>query len=556
MTQLPITRTSLITAPGDDGTYAKRGFGIDTTQTALGRLPASAVGDNDGFEDPQGLQLGKPEFRKLTTLSLKLETKTAGRKPILLAGRLNGSKITRSIIVSCTRDDSDGEVDLSADVDLDATREFQIDIKSPNGHFTRMIVRLQRDQNGAYWLNVRANPSSLRTGYNAHGVAFEGVKWSEERARLLRTPFDMLRRLLREVDPKFDWAPETGKRIKHLLFKACPIQVFTYMSTAPFSPDQWLGFLRVVLSCPLGNCEGHYCLLTDLLGIEVDAKLVGGPVQSLLLKFRKDGRIVLSVNLYDKDAAAAVEAARNDIEVGDAATRAFLKNNIRVDVTLHDAALRDLVGEAQLGNKTQAVLTAALFNQAVGVLNTRKGTSGRRFAQWLLHYIFDEQLPLLRLLNYRPSLVGKTRAVLADYNPAAVKVFDEWREHGFNFCPDANGRISFEQFATRWAKSSVDRPVARTTSRKARETGLDLDLPLEACNALFNLRHVFDLKAKDRDALAVAIETGDHEAVLRLMDRSGANSTVTIGKVRQMFVKMIESAHVPAVLIAPPKPAE
>ena len=50
----------------------------------------------------------------------------------------------------------------------------------------------------------------------------------------------------------------------------------------------------------------------------------------------------------------------------------------------------------------QAVLTAALFNRAVGVLNTGKGKSGKRFAQWLLHYIFDEQLPLLRLLFLKP----------------------------------------------------------------------------------------------------------------------------------------------------------
>ena len=547
-----MVRTTLITTPD-----AKRGFGIDTTQTALGRLPASAVGalGDDTIEDALGLKLGRPEFRKLTKLMLKLERKTADRKPILLAGRGNGSRITHQIIVRCTRDDSNGDVDPSGGINLQATREFQVDVKSANGHFSRMIVRLQRDNNGIYWLNNRANPSTLHAGYNAHGVAFEGVKRAAERARLLRTPFDFLRRLLREVDPKFDWTPETGDRIKRLLFKACPIQLFTYMSTAPFSPDQWLGFLRVVLSCPLGNGAGDYCVLTDLLGIEVDAKLVRGPVQSLLLKFVKDGRIVLSVNLYDKDAAAAVEAARTGIQVADAATRAFLKQHIRVDVTLHDAALRDLIGEAKLGNKDQVVLTAALFNRAVGVLNRREGKSRKRFEQWLLHYIFDTQLPLLRLLNYRRSLVDKTRAVLADYDPAAVKVFDEWRGHGFSYSADGGGRISFERFATTWAKSKVERSMARTIRRKARETGLDLDLPLEACHALFNLRHVFDLNAEDREALVVATETGDHEATLRLMDKSGANSAATIGKVQQMFVKMIESAHVPAILIGAPKPA-
>ena len=526
---------------------AIRAFGIDTTQTALGRLPSSV---DDTESEGQGLQLGKPEFHRVARLMQEAEKSSAARKPFRLSARINGSKIAHAVSVKCIRDDGQ-----DAD-DLNATREYQTDIKSANGHCTSMFVRLQCDQNGAYWLNNRANPSSLLNGYNAFGVALGGYEPAEERARLLRTPFNLLRRLLREVDPKFGWERETSRRIKNLLFKACPIQVFTYMDTAPIAPDQWLGFLRVVLGCPLGNGEGHYCLLTDLLGIEVDAKLAGGPVQSLLIKFRTNGRIVLSVNLYDKNAAATGEAAMTGAQVGDAKTREFLRQHVRVDVTLHDGALRDLIGEAKLGNKDKAVLTAAAFNEAVGVLDAGKGKSGRRFVSWLLYYIFDQRLSLLRLLNYRPSLVDKTRTVLAGYNPVAVKVFDEWREHGFRFQPGGHGTVSFDQFAMNWARSPVDRPIARTMRRKARETGLDLDIPLAAYDALFTMRHYFDLVAKDRAALAVALEVEDRKAIARLMDRSRGNSTVTMRKIGQMFVKMIEGAHVPAATLPPPGPVE
>ena len=134
---------------------AIRAFGIDTTQTALGRLPSS---DDTGSEG-QGLQLGKPEFHRIVRLMQKAEKSSAERKPFRLSARINGSKIAHAVSVKSIRDDGH-----DAD-DLNATREYQTDIKSANGHCTSMFVRLQCDQNGAYWLNNRANPSSLLNGY-------------------------------------------------------------------------------------------------------------------------------------------------------------------------------------------------------------------------------------------------------------------------------------------------------------------------------------------------------------------------------------------------------
>ena len=528
----------------------KRSFGIDTSQLAIGRQASSSEDGPAASEEGVGLKLSEKEHGRITKLMQKaVETSQSG-EPFQLAGKINGSRITHTIRVSCTRGVGEDAADGTA------TREFRMDIKCANGQHTAIILRLQRDKNGSFWLNLRANPSSLINGYNALGVALNGMSPNDERGRLLRTPFEVLRRLLREVDPKFEWEPETKARIKKLLFKACPVQVFTYMATAPFALDQWLGYLRAVLSCPLGNGDGGYCLLADLLGIELDSRARGGPVQGLLLRFMKHGRVELSVNLYDKIAAARVDAAKTNSEVGDAKVRDFLSKHVRVDATLHDAVLRELMAEAKLGSKDTVLLTADMFNRAVGVLNRGKGKSGQKFVPWLLNYIFDDRLPLLSLLQYRPGLVDKVRVDLADYNADAAAVFDEWRKLGFRFVPDAavggsdpTSGVTFEQFATRWARVMVKRQVARTISNKAREAGLDLDIPLAAYDGLFALTHFFDLAPDDRRAFAVALEKGDQKVVWRLMQRSRGNSKVTIGKVHQTLMKMIAGAHVPATKV-------
>ena len=549
--------TMLITTPA-----LRRGFGIDTTQTAIGRLPA-----HEDTED-QSLTLSLSEFDQITELLTEACTATA-TKPVSLSTPFKNANLLHKMRVRSTSDLSNSE-------NLSVPREFEIDILCETTHHTRMIVRLQQDRNGSCWLNIRANPSSLINGYNAFAVAIEGVSARDELGRVLRLPFRVFAMLLREMNPVFRWEKETAKRIKKLLFKACPVQVFTYMDPTPFSSAQLLGFLRIVLSCPLGDGQGGsategrpgsaYGLLGDLLGIQIDARLVGGlTVQTLLLRIHRGGEQAVSANFYDKHAEATNEAAARNVIPGEAETRRFLSQNLRVDVTMHAPALRELQAEAGIARRGSAVLTAARFRRAIRVLDRGKGKSGKPFEQWLLNYIFDECLPLLRLLNYRPSLLDEVRAKLAmGKNGAEMRspdglrssmLFDEWLARGFEFERDGR-RLSFEQFAQHFANNRVSRQGARTIRNKAWAWGLDLDLPLVACNAIFNIRHVIDLDRADQHALAVAFEQCDSEALLRLTQISKANSGRTIADLSGALSTMIASAYVPAVLIGGPKDDE
>jgi hypothetical protein len=317
------------------------------------------------------------------------------------------------------------------------------------------------------------------------------------------------------------------------------------MNPKPFTPPQFNGFLRAVLSCPFGNGAGNFALLTDLIGVEVEAKVPDGPVQTLLLKFMRKGRVEISVNLYDKHAAAVAEAEKSNIALGDDAAVNFLKQNIRVDITLHDAALRALLREAKFVEADSCPLTASMFNRAVTRLNRGKGKTRTTFVQWLLNHIFDDRLALTRMLEYRPTMVEEVRSTLEIYDLKALAVFEEWLDLEVKH----RGSESFEQFAISSAAQPISRHVARTTFSKARKIGLDLDIPLTAYDGLYTMTHYFDLVAADRRALAVALEIDDKKVAWDIMATSRSNAKATIKQVQQVLVDMIANAHVPALRI-------
>ena len=173
-----------------------------------------------------------------------------------------------------------------------------------NKRQTEMQVKLSRDTNGNYWLGVLANPTSRLNGYNAFAVALADTKWHAERRRFVRVPFIVLRRIVQSVDPRFKWHPDTARRIKDLGFRNCPAQVFTYLLTSPFTPQQIMGYMRCVYSTPYKVDGDNSILLCDDLDIEMHCKRGKDGVQTLLFIFRKSGRIVFSVNFYDKFAKA------------------------------------------------------------------------------------------------------------------------------------------------------------------------------------------------------------------------------------------------------------
>jgi hypothetical protein len=567
---------SLIQAP-----TTRRSFGFDTAQYAIGSLPRShggedVRGEGNGHMNELGLRLSRTEYTTITkTLILACDKCDATGQPFVLSSKVNGSRIRYQIdakrissskiaqkpnAVAALRG---GRAGL-AYADVDEVIEFELKVTCPNGRFTPMHVRTQIDRNRNYWLNVRANPSALINGYNAYAVRLGKLKSGAERSLVMQVPFMVLRAMLREVDPQFDWKSGTRDRIKKLQFKLCPVQVFTYLGTGGFTTGQFLGFLRAVLSSPYGDGNKNYGLLADFLGISMDAELSDdGEVQSLLLKFKNDGRIELSVNLYDKLAKAKADAAALQRSVGEEVIREFLGSNIRADITMHDAALGDLAKEAKLGGKGKAPRTAAMFNKAVHTLNLGKGKSGRKFVHWLLHNALDERLSFIRLLSYQPSMLDKARSVTADYNPDAVAVFDEWSRLGFAFRPKADRSdrssgedsarrpVSFEQFAKYHADSPVSRQVARTVRQKLLAIGLDLDIPLAAYDVLYEQSYHWDLPAHHRHTLAVAREKGDAATVARLTKRSRENSEASIRQIGSLVVEMIEGAHAPANRLVP-----
>ena len=520
---------------------AKRPLGIDTTQTAIGRLPQLAA---QQVEAGAELTLSREEYLKVLRVVNRHVKKTQA-KPAAIALDLSGHKVELTIRVS---DRPGDEPDIGV---LDATREYRFDVLCSTLYHTMLLLRMQKDGNGCFWINARMNPTSTALGYNAAAIAIEGVSQTEERARLLRLPYELLDAVLRAADSKFSWSKSTRSRIEALLFKACPIQIFTYIDPQPFSLPQFLGFLRVLLSCPLGDGKGNFSLLADLLGVEVDVRAPGGPVQTFLLRFKSGDRQALSVCLYDKLAAAQADATRAKVEVGDASIKDQLGRLVRVDMTLQEPMVRELFGEAKLN--TKGALTAKNLNEAMRLLNTGKGKSGKKTVVWLLTEIFERRLHLVSLRNFRPSMIDEAREKLKTLKAKAVKVFDEWYEAGFGLRLGTGDRVSFQEFAVKHAQSRVSKQTARTIRKTCLKIGLDLDVPLQAYLAVFNMSFFFNLSDGDREQLAVALEAKDMSNVETLLTKAKSNTSAISVDLGKTLTNMIENASAPAVRIGKKK---
>ena len=343
---ITIEKAPLITTPTE-----RRAFGFDTSQYAIG---AQAREGTSRPENDFGLRLGRAEYVRITEALYKLSAASFSGERLALAKKINGAKIKYWVTVEYVGRDRGRLLQDRAERNLDGPNEFVARIKSANGRDTEMFVRTQKDRNGNFWLNVRANPSSLINGYNAYATAMPGQPRGAERELVLRAPFIVLKALLRKGQADFDWEPATARRIKGLQFKLCPIQIFTYLDTAAFTPERFLGFLRAVLSSPFGDgkaAQGEHRLVADLLGVEVLPKFVNRRIQSLLLVFRRGDCVELSVNLYNKYAKASQDAGVIHTEVGDDSVHQFLSSHLRADITLHKGALGDLMIEAGLGTK-------------------------------------------------------------------------------------------------------------------------------------------------------------------------------------------------------------
>jgi hypothetical protein len=523
---------------------AKRDIGYDTVNNALGKLKGDddrksryklKTCPNDAWRLAEALDAfansGQSQSVNHNMLSMRIEY-------WIYVTKLRGAVIGQS-------SESKTEDFLKAGESL----KYKILVKHNHGRFSEMLVTINRDSNGSYWISVLANPTSLILGYNAFAVAVRGKSRLAERRIMMRVPFAVLRRIVKAQNKSFDWHEDTKERIKDLAFRNCPSQVFTYVDPFPKTPYQLLGFLRAIYSTNYSDRRIHQ-LLCDAIGFEMIPKVTAEGVQTLLFLFRKDGRRTYSFNLYDKSAKAKADAETIKIEIGDESVQSFLSRVVRVDVTIHDQGQREMQLEAQIVESLDtAAITAANYTRAIRIMNQRNGLSGKRFVHWLLDMFFGELLHLWNLLDYKPSKLEAARELLQAYNAEVLAAFNEWASKGFEHFTDTSAKarsVSFEVFLMQHATIKVSRPQARAARKKLLAIGLDPDLPKLAYDAFYNRTFTWDLSPEDHHRLAKSHESGDYERVRAFQKRSRRNTEEVIAEIKTTFNKMVKNAHTPA----------
>lgn len=533
-------KTNLIVA-GD----TVRDIGMDMLSASLGKLSEDSLIKNTSS---YSMQLAPEDCKGVFDGLQKLVRECQRTGQSQLVGYKAGSvKIAYSVEVSMLKEPAGRDASENDPLGKNQMLKVRIVIWHANGRQTEIVVKLNRDRNGYYWLGVIGNPTSLLNKYNAFAVALPNASLHAERRILQRVPFLALRRIIRSVLPTFEWHRDTKQRIKDLAFRNCPAQVFTFMPTLPRKPEQIMGYMRSTYSIPYKAGKHDYRLLCDDLNIEVQTRGQVGELQTLLFLFRKGGRIAWSVSFYNKLAKAEADAEAIKTAVADKKTLEFLAYAVRVDITIHEDGQRDMYHEAGFGTREKAKATADEYCRAIRAMDSGQGLSGKKFVRWMLDFIFDEKLKFWSLLRYSPKRIDKARRLLEPYNKEAAAAFVEWYQKGFEFIPsgDLDG-ISFVQFLEEHAMTRVSRDVARRSRQKLLAMQLDPDIPLRAYDAFYNQTYVWDLEDGDRHKLAKALEAGNDKAVGLLQQAGRLNSVEVIKEIRSAFGKMIEAAHTPA----------
>ncbi|MBU2582288.1 MAG: hypothetical protein KJ622_11265 [Alphaproteobacteria bacterium] len=522
----------------------ERDVGYDTINASMGNLGGA------GSKRPApvfGIMLCPDDALHVVGGLTKLaELGQAQNQEQLVSRKANSHKVDYGVV--CWMVSSDATRRGFDVLPKNGSSKFKLEIRLSNRRTTMMEVKVNRDTNGHYWLSIRANPTSLLNGYNAFAVAIPGRGKHAERRIIMRVVFQVLRAILRSVDAGFEWHADTKGRIKKLAFRICPAQVFTYMIARNMTPAQIIGYLRCVYSVPYSNGK-HHRLLCDDLGIEVQSKAGPDGVETLLLIFRKGGRVTWSVNFYDKLAKAKSDAVVIDLNVGDESVLKFLASAVRVDVTIHEGGQREMQREAKIATLEDAVVTASNYCQAIKIMDAEEGRSGKRFVRWLLDHIFGDLMKLWVLLSYVPSKLEGATKLIEGYNSDAAAGFIEWCHLGFEFVSNdgfSKGEVRFEKFLTDHAERKVSRAVARKARQMLLKFGIDPDIPLRAYDAFYNLTFIWNLSDEDRHKLAEAQETGDDKTASRLRKRSRGNSVELANDITRTFKSMITSAHTPA----------
>lgn len=437
---------------------------------------------------------------------------------------------------------------------------YTLIVKNPDtGRDTHMELRVCRDPNGACWLNVRANPTSLLIGYNAFAAAIEGFDLTAERRLVLRMPFIVLRLILMSLDPTFEWSPKTAQRIRELAVRLANMQVFTYALT-PICPADYMSFIFSGYNTSFATGKHGRKRIADALRLKVMSYGSLDQMQSLLIR-RMAGfvggdadRQIASVLFYDKLAKAEVDAKSAGADIGSPEDIEFLKTHIRVDINLNQGALKALLREARLKSKDD--ITVRKFSDAVKILNLGRGKSKMKFIPWLLYWIFDELLVLRALLEFEPAKLDAAAEMLKKYNLDAAAGFAEWRAHHFRFVRPCKGSkdgrpASFSQYLQKYAKKSVSSDVAGTARKKLLAMHLNPDVPLQVYRAFYAQTFHWHMDEAEQAEHTEALARGNKTAAMRLQQKSRANTMRTVNLLRKAYDPMIKDAHVPATTLVP-----
>ncbi|MGK7866356.1 hypothetical protein [Falsiroseomonas sp. E2-1-a20] len=390
-----------------------------------------------------------------------------------------------------------------------------------SGTMTKMTVTIRQVPNGACWLNLQANPTSLLIGTNALAAALgSDLKRGQERLQVLRFPFDVLRQILREADPTFDWSSSTSGRLRRRDFALHNMQVATYLplGEAP-QLGRFLNLLYAVYCTPIVDESWGTLRIGEYFKVRVDAMIDdAGRTTGVMFRRTEDkaGHALVTVNFYDK----LITLSDQERTMLRAKDKRFLEENLRVDITLHRPMLKQLATVSGVAD----ACTAAGFAQAVATLDMRrKRGDGPGFDKWLMGRTLNGYLRLPALLRFDPALWERAKRKLAGYKHL-MAVWDHW-VGGSADTAASNGQApgeDCEPVSLRQLLQTRNIPVSTIRSNLAavRKVGVDPELPPIVLQRMAMFSSVWGFTDAEASRFARALAEGNSKELDVLLGQS------------------------------------
>jgi hypothetical protein len=390
----------------------------------------------------------------------------------------------------------------------------------------------------AFYLECEGNPTTIMTGNNLRSVTIRDPKtgmkerYPSSSPQVLtlvnRSPFHFLEAVAQAFAPSNSglFSAETQAAIANGDFRGSHVQWACYFA-APAAP--FLKILTTMFGTFSATKEG-VLNLAECMGLEFESKRDKrtGRVKSVLLIKRQGNDIAWSVDFYDK--RARVSQTKHGRTLGpDDAT--LIDTHVRIDVTAQYRAILQIIGAARSFLKKHGALFSQLpdakfadeflaleikptvrqLEFAVFVLSHRV-VGGRlirgSFADWLIPIVLGKIIPLRRIVAFTAAGL---RTMERSEDPVAVA----WQKaKGLNV---RNWERSL-RLATKFKKSKI------YNDRKKfwQLNNIDIAIAYAFYHRLQFHPSITLMTEEDREALIKASDQRDGEAIMRLLDASGA----------------------------------